>query len=306
MRKIILILILILATSCSLESNLPERTIQERNSLPEITEIEVWEEEYLILEKENFAPDVIQLSDGTYKIYYNSVQSLNGIGSATSEDGFTYTKDEGARLEDLGEGQECTSSHPWLMEFDNGYRMYYTSDANCAQSTKKDFRIYSAFSEDGINFEREGVLIEPTDENGLDEPAHGRIIQLNDGTYRMYFSTGFIDKIGPSDIIGATSEDGLTWVLDDEVIIEDGHDPTVYMDDDNIIHIYTTFLSDNMLHLISEDGYNFEIVSWVEFYNNDQRIEDFGDIDIIEIDGELYIFGSGKGSNGISIMKRIE
>ena len=51
MRKIILILILILATSCSLESNLPERTIQERNSLPEITEIEVWEEEYLILRK---------------------------------------------------------------------------------------------------------------------------------------------------------------------------------------------------------------------------------------------------------------
>ena len=59
-------------------------------------------------------------------------------------------------------------------------------------------------------------------------------------------------------------------------------------------------------HAESEDGYNFEIVSWVEFYNNDQRFQDFGDIDIIEIDGELYIFGSGKGSNGISIMKRIE
>ncbi len=54
------------------------------------------------------------------------------------------------------------------------------------------------------------------------------------------------------------------------------------------------------------DGYNFTPVTWVEFYDEaGNRIEGFGDADVLmTTDGHFYLYGSGKGSQGLGVFIR--
>lgn len=188
--------------------------------------------------------------------------------------------------------------------------MYYGGD--CGHGEQGIFKIYTAFSTDGLNFEKEGISVDVGEENGLTHAGHGRIIKLEDGTYRMYFSANFIGRNLPADILGASSMDGLNWELDENPILEMGHDPSV-VEVDGKIHIYTAFLGKNMVHLVSDDGYNFELVAWMDFYQEDTRFKEFGNPEAFLLpDGDVAIYSSGllegetSGISGILIMKQMD
>ncbi|MBI3914158.1 MAG: hypothetical protein HY327_08250 [Chloroflexi bacterium] len=279
---------------------------QEKSFLPQVTAVEKWNEIATVGEPENFAPSIVKLREGGYRIFWNSV-SQKGITSATSKDGIAFAKDSGVRLNSGGAGQkDCIASHPWVVALEAGYRMYYQGDAFCEMKpgVEHEYRIFSAFSTDGMNFTREGVRVD-LGANGLTQAAHGRVLRLADGTYRMWFSANFAGKNQPADILGASSKDGLTWTLDTKPMLERGHDPTV-IKLGNKIYVYTTFLGDNFVILESSDGFNFTPTSWVDFYaKNGARIEEFGDVDILQIaTGRLLMYGSGKGSQGVSVMEK--
>jgi hypothetical protein len=240
-------------------------------------------------------------------MYANGGQG-SGVVSFISSDGLSFTPEPGQRLSQPGESGalDCVSSHPWVFAMDGGYRMYYQGDALCAKGgDAHQFRVFSAFSKDGLSFAREGVRIDIGGPTGLTQAAHGRVLRLPDGRYRMFFSANFASKDGPADVLGATSTDGLAWTLDRSPILERAHDPTV-ISVDGEIRIYTTFLGDNFVVLRSTDGFTFTASKWLDFASiAGARVEEFGDADIIRLaDGRLVIYGSGKGSRGVSVMLR--
>jgi hypothetical protein len=279
----------------------------ERAFLPQVTAVEKWVELGIISQRQNFAPSIVKLNEGGYRIFWNDMLA-GGITSAVSPDGLAFTADSGLRFASGQQGDlDCTASHPWVIAVAGGYRMYYQGNEDCNPQPNSipTYRIFSAFSGDGLSFTREGVRVDIGESTGLTQAAHGRVLLLADGRYRMWFSANFTGKNGPADILGATSTDGLTWTLDSAPTIERAHDPTVIRIGDKI-YIYTTFLGDNFVILESTDGFAFTPVSWVEFYNAaGERIEEFGDADILlNDDGKLLIYGSGKDAPGLGVYVR--
>lgn len=281
--------------------------LQERARLPGVTQVERWRELAIISEVQNFAPGIVPLREGGYRMFWNDPPA-GGITSAASVDGFSFVKDAGLRLPNGTSGDaDCTASHPWLAQTEGGYRMYYQGNAVCNPQPNQEpvYRVLSAFSADGLTFEREGVRIDIGAATGLTQAAHGRVLRLADGTLRMYFSANFVGVNEPADILGATSQDGLTWQLDGQPILKAGHDPTVIQLGDLVV-VYTTYLGDNFLRLESRDGYAFTPMTWLEFYDaRGQRIEEFGDAEVLLApSGRLLLYGSGKGSRGLGIYER--
>lgn len=266
----------------------------ERALLPSVTAVERWEQAgESISGRDNFAPGIVALREGGYRMYWNDYPR-GGITSATSADGIAFVADEGLRITDTGEENGCIASHPWLVALPDGYRMYYGS--RCEQGVSDDVDILSAFSSDGVTFVPEGIVVGVGETTGLTFAGHGRILTLEDGTYRLYFSanTDAMREGEPSAILGATSDDGIEWALDDALTLEMGHDPAIVWLDDKA-HMYTSFLAKNTLHLVSEDGYRFVPVAWVEFYDDEgTRFEEFGDVEAFATEDEVFLYGGGK------------
>lgn len=285
---------------------------EERALLPEVTQVEKWQQsDSFISEEQNFAPGIISLREGGYRMYWNDYER-GGITSATSQDGINFVEDSGLRLDVAYEGTDCLASHPWIVRLKNGYRMYY--QVACLLKQTPDQNMYSAFSQDGLTFVREGIAVAVGQETGLTYAGHGRILPMSDGSYRMYFSanTSNMRQGEPSAILGATSIDGLNWVLDENLTLEMGHDPAIVTLNGEI-HMYASFLAWNLLHLVSYDGYTFTPIAWVEFYNVDDRyFEEFGDVEALVKDGEVMLYGGGKlegdreGYPGLIVLKKVE
>lgn len=84
-----------------------------------------------------YAPEVIRLANGTYRMYYSGwgTEISGGIFSATSPDGLVWKKDPGPIL-DLDRPLDCNMvSEPCVIELNDGRcRMYYEakgSEGNC-------------------------------------------------------------------------------------------------------------------------------------------------------------------------------
>lgn len=279
--------------------------IGERAEVPTVTAIETWQRISYPADPGPFAPDIIALAEGGYRVFWNQFNPNGpmggGIASASSPDGIHFTADEGLRLVNELEGISCVVSHPWIIAVEGGYRLYFQADGACrfngdVSGDEPEFRILSAFSSDGLNFEREdGVRMDIGEATGLSQAAHGRVFQLADGTYRMLFSGNIIGKRGPSDILGATSMDGLTWTRDEQPIMEGGHDPAV-IEQDGVYAAYVSYKAGNLLLMTSSDGYEFNPTAWVEFVDEQgDPLPVHGDVEVIEIDGVVYLYGSGKG-----------
>lgn len=282
-----------------------ERRMAERQFLPGVTDVQRWHEVALVGQPGNFAPSVVPLADGRYRMYANGGAG-KGIVSLISPDGIHFEAEPGIRLNGAGTGAlDCVASHPWVVAMDGGFRMYYQGDANCAptDSQPHQFRVFSAFSKDGLTFTREGVRIDVGPGTGLRTAAHGRIVRMADGDYRMFLSVDLLGKDGPADVVSATSADGLTWKVDLKPVLERAHDPTIVLEDGKL-SVIAAFLGDNVVALEAGPGGVLRPTRWLEFYDtNGTRVEEFGDIDAARLpDGRLAIYGSGKGVKGIMVM----
>jgi hypothetical protein len=311
--------LLLLMAACQPKSTTPQpptsdpqlATIrqQERATLSAVTTRQKWQQIGSISAPENSAPSIIPLDNGDYRLYWNA-PSLNGIGSATTPDGLRFNTDEGARLINAPSGQpDCSIGKPWVIPVENGYRMYYQGQPdNCnapVTALVANARIFSAFSGDGHSFTRDpGVRVDFGATTKLSAAGHGRVIQMDDGSFRMYF-TALLDKGTTPIIMTATSSDTLAWVVNPKPLLEGAHDPTA-LQVESTIQLYVSYMTDNVLLLESTDGVTFTPTAWLEFYDaQNNLIPQMGDLDIIDIaDGSLVMYGSGIGTKGIATFKQ--
>ena len=169
-----------------------------------------WEPETGVRVSDANMPSIVQLPDGRWRLYFNAA-AQGGFGSALSEDGLNFIKEDGLRLTASGVGHETYGiRHPSVIRLDDGmYRMYY--DARQAPETNE--RILSAISIDGLTWAKEaGVRIDYASFANCDSITTPDVIKTSDGYTRLYFKV--IPPLGggvTQGIYSALSADGLTF-----------------------------------------------------------------------------------------------
>ena len=148
------------------------------------------------------------LPEGRVRLYVivSDPPTMPYIGSVISSDGLNFTAETGTRLP-----AGATSGQPRILPLEEGgWRLYWGTGSE----------IYSATSEDGLQFTLESDLRFDLSEHGndlLSESIGGpSIVALPDGGYRMYYSNGIMGHgvLPASRVLSATSPDGLTWTAD--------------------------------------------------------------------------------------------
>lgn len=200
-----------------------------------------WAEGALLSEAAS-VPDVIRTSKGETWAYWVDFSDFTGpntenIGVARSaDDGNTWELLGNAVFTDLG---EITPVDPNVIELPDGSLRMYFYDIAVFQGAHP---IYSAVSDDGINFTlEEGVRFSM--ENIFDPD----VIQLPDGTYRMYLNS--------EDILSASSPDGLTFTADEGVRVEKGAVPGAILMPDGSVRLYACVNGISVFE--SQDGLTF-------------------------------------------------
>lgn len=161
-------------------------------------------------------PAVFETQDGRYRmIFEGSRMDYNKndrrLYSAVSSDGVAWTVEEGVRFQDEGDGKpgELFTSVPDIIRLgDRRLRMYYTRGVTSATALSSD---------DGLTWTKETNL--KLTKVALDPD----IVVLDDGTYKLFFTT-FEDEFGKGEqwVVAASSSDGIEFVLDEGKLIEPG------------------------------------------------------------------------------------
>lgn len=256
------------------------------------------------------APDVVQLSNYGYRMFYG-VNEL-GVGSAFSSDGLTWTVESGARVSNRQiEGEyDYRVSHPWVIQTTDGkWRMYYQSTFNAAGSTNGEVVTRSAISDDGFTFTREsGTRVTTNDSMDLRTAGHGRILRNNDGLYVLLFSGNKSDDFGPSDIMVATSQDGLEFSMVNEALFPECHDPALVQLSDGRWATTVRYMADYSAVAYSSDGLSWTSLEPLTLYDASGNLLEgeaggLGDPAFITLpDGTIRIYANGNqdwfGGNG--------
>jgi hypothetical protein len=167
---------------------------------------------------------LLELPSGELRAYWMGGE--HGMAAATSSDGgLTWTMEQDFNPPRPGPDQVMTSN-PWVfLTTDNRFRMIYE-----IQDQDRNRRLYSAISDDGLNFQPEGIVMsgDQDDMTQSPNPEEDSVIflsvptglRLADGGLRMYFvSAG--DRIRSA----VSRDDGLTWERDAGVRMLDAVDP---------------------------------------------------------------------------------
>ena len=168
---------------------------------------------------------IIELNNGSYRAIYECQDNNHNrrLFSAFSEDGFTWTKEEGVRFQDYGDGKpdELFTSVPDIIRLDNGdLRMYYTRGITSAIALSKD---------EGLTWTKERNL--DLDRIAIDPD----ILRLDDGTYKLFF-TSFDSEfgVGPQYVMSASSTDGINFTVDSGKRLEPVSEYKLLLDPDII------------------------------------------------------------------------
>ena len=198
--------------------------------------------------------------DNKIHLYYagwsrcQSIPYTVSIGHAVSDDGetFTRTSDGPMLTNSLYEPYEL--SGPKIRKFGDTFFMYYLAGEGWILDNNKPvskYKIRLAISNDGVNWTKlnkdliESILPE-------DECQAGPDVFFKDGKYHMFFSyryaTNFKNKERGYKIGYASSQDGITWIRDDQktgiTLSEDGwdsemhHYPHIFELDNNLYMVY--------------------------------------------------------------------
>ena len=174
-------------------------------------------------------PNVIRLPSGGYRMYYlgcgparTSPGAAAYILSAFSEDGDSWEKDPGIRVDVRPPYGLCAMCPDVIPLEGGGYRMYYE-----ARAEDRPGAVLSATSADGLQWELEQGIRFSSDNHSygsprclyIDDPALGP-----DYRFRLYFHKYTYDPSGfvpnaTNVIISAVSEDGLHFEQEDGVRI---------------------------------------------------------------------------------------
>ena len=198
--------------------------------------------------------NVIALAAGGYRMYYMG----QGMSSAFSSDGVSWTVDPGTRLGPVPNDAVTFVSNPWVfLTRDGSYRMIYEG-----RDAAGNRRLYSAISSDSLYFTRESQVMAgasvDTNRSGtmfLSVPAG---LRLPDGSLRMYYVSDGADTRS-----AVSADDGLTWTPDAGTRLFQAVDPVVYADGSGYSVIYTDFAvamrTKRLFIGTSSDGLNFTL-----------------------------------------------
>ena len=110
---------------------------------------------------------------------------------------------------------------PNVIQLDTGYRMYYTESGRGMEYRISPASIMSAFSADGLSWEREpGVRLAPQEPLASLRVVCPDVMPLPDGGYRMYLEGQ--PHEGPNSVMSAFSPDGLAWKMEPGIRFGDG------------------------------------------------------------------------------------
>lgn len=137
-------------------------------------------------------PDVVKLSDGRFRMYFQNSQVIK---SAISSDGLNWTDETGTRVDKAEDGfpQLHSVGAPTTVQLDDGsYLMVYAAtienekyNAN-VPNNKIQFFFY-AVSTDGLTWQKKGMAFDSRNET-LEGLADGpEFAKWSDGALRLYF-----------------------------------------------------------------------------------------------------------------------
>jgi len=120
-------------------------------------------------------PKLVKLPDNKIRMYY--VSEGDKTASAISDDGKSWTREKGFRLEDLAVDPDpilkvcCGGTQNWVMYF-------ATLEGN-------NNKFYKATSQDGVTWKRGEIVLRPNSEKGaIVDPD---VIEISPGHWRMFF-----------------------------------------------------------------------------------------------------------------------
>ncbi|MCK4305567.1 MAG: hypothetical protein KAY24_15120 [Candidatus Eisenbacteria sp.] len=209
-----------------------------------------------------FDVTVIRLDDGKYRLYGGAPDNPHAVNSYISDDGLNFQKEEGYRLTE--------AFMPFAVKLTDGkFRLYYT-DQETSIGEYGGRAIMSAISDSGLTFAvEEGDRLTYTgDGYELSGIRGAKILQLNDGSYRMYYHG--IDANSYWRVLSAVSNDGLNWTRDQGVRIDpsDLCPPQTgignmgpFISSDGIVHLYLTTSKCDDMNYSNDQGGIFDVVS---------------------------------------------
>ena len=197
-------------------SERPKDVISETNNIPAEPAAKAlsfsWEKDSGSRVVDGSVPFVHKLKDGRVRLYYCNNK---GILSAVSNDGLTFTKEQGVRISS-GTGFELHVCDPTIADLPDGkMRMYYKGANSMKPGPGQSIhKIFSAISSDGLTFQKEGLRIdsETNGDNGWASVPDAMV--LPDGRVRIYYVTasGMEHGIGSaisSDCLDFAKEPGI-------------------------------------------------------------------------------------------------
>src|SRR3989344_2575609 len=199
-------------------------------------------------------PFIHKLKDGRVRLYYCE---NSGILSAISNDGLTFTKEQGVRISP-GTGFELQVCDPTMVDLlDGKMRMYYKgADSQSGGPGQSIHKIYSAISSDGLTFTKEGLRIdsEQTDDRGWASVPEA--FRLSDGRVRLYYVSDSV--VSGHGIVSAISSDGFTFTKEDTKLT--GYvDPSITtLPDGRYLLLAPSMAGGGIYRFVSNDGIHFE------------------------------------------------
>jgi len=208
-------------------------------------------------------PFIMKLDDNRFRLYYCGRE---GILSAISSDGLTFTQEPGVRISpDLNNPFEKVVCDPTVIKLLGGkIRMYYKG-ANSPQGGPGQaiHKIFSAISSDGLNYQKEGLRIDSEVSGDMGWSSVPDAVVLPDGKIRLYFVSGDPTSGG---IMTMTSYDGLHFGERKALNVTGFVDPAILLLPTNTFLLITAVINEQFppyrkkgLYLLtSKDGLYFE------------------------------------------------
>lgn len=166
------------------------------------------------------APYAIETSDEKIRIYYSHGAS---ILSSISLDGLKFYEETGSRLT-RGDGFETLVADPSVIPTaDGGFMMFYKAAESAGETggaAGDAHRVMSAYSTDGLHFDKVGAVLGPDETASVPE---GLILDDDPYSARLYYVYFTDDTDANGRVHSAVSSDGRTFSADTGPVLGKGH-----------------------------------------------------------------------------------
>lgn len=201
----------------------------------------------------------VVLEDGTFRMFY---MKDGQIVYSESKDGLNFDEPKSTGIREERDSEWRMISNPAVLRLaDSSWLMIYElrkgEEGRPGEEEKGVRNLFSAFSKDGISFEKGSVAIDSTKEDGSFASVPDFIL-LDDGSIRMYY-VSFGEHIA-----SAISKDGgKTWQREKGFRLKNKTvDPDVIRKDGQWVMYYATLVGagNRIRKAVSDDGIKWEMV----------------------------------------------